>query len=61
MELRKLSRTLRIGALALAVSGILDIAVYLLANYHAPSWALGVSWIAMAALLAVIPVTWGEK
>lgn len=61
MEPRQLSKILRIGALALAASGILDITVYLLDGYHAPAWALGISWIAVAVLLAVISVTWGRE
>jgi len=58
MELKNLNRTLRIASVILAISGFLDLALYFLENFHAPSWVLGVSWLAIALLLGVIPVTW---
>jgi len=60
-DLRSLSRIMRIGSIVLAISGIIDYALWLYADYHAPSWVLGISWMTIAILLAVIPVTWREK
>ena len=59
-DLRKLSKIMRIGSIILGVSGIIDYALWFYLDFHAPSWVLGVSWIVMAILLAVIPVTWRE-
>jgi len=58
MKPENLSRTLRIASVILAISGFLDLALYFLENFHAPSWVLGVSWLAIAILVGVIPVTW---
>ena len=49
-----LNRTLKIGSVILLISGVLDITIFLLFKYHAPSWVLGITWISMAALLLAI-------
>ena len=61
LDRRRLSRIMRIGSIILGVSGILDYALWFYLDYHIPAWVLGVSWIVMAILLAVIGVTWEEK
>lgn len=50
----KLNKLLRVGAVILAFSGFMDMLVYFLNNYHAPSWVLGITWISIAALLLAV-------
>jgi len=33
------------AAVILFISGILDIMLYFMDGYHAPSWVLGITWI----------------
>jgi len=46
--LKLLSNALKIGAVILFISGILDIMLYILDGYEAPSWVLGILWITLA-------------
>ena len=48
VELRLLNNALKIAAIILFISGILDIVLYLVDGYQAPSWVLGILWITLA-------------
>ena len=48
VELRLLNNVLKISAVILFISGILDIVLYLVDGYEAPSWVLGILWITLA-------------
>ena len=48
VELRLLNNALKIAAIILFISGILDIVLYLVDGYEAPSWVLGILWITLA-------------
>lgn len=47
----------KVSAIVLAFSGVMDLAVYLLYNYHAPAWVLGVTWLSLSALMAALAAT----
>ena len=49
MELRQLlNNAFKSAAIILFISGILDIVLYLVDGYQAPSWVLGILWITLA-------------
>ena len=48
VELRLLSSIFKSAAIILFISGILDIVLYILDDYQAPSWVLGILWITLA-------------
>ena len=48
VELRLLSSIFKSAAIILFISGILDIVLYLVDGYQAPSWVLGILWITLA-------------
>ena len=45
VELKLLNSVFRAAAVILFISGILDIMLYFMDGYHAPSWVLGITWI----------------
>ena len=49
--LRLLNNALKIAAVILFISGILDIMLYFMDGYHAPSWVLGITWIMIGFML----------
>jgi len=51
MKLRTFVLACSIG---MAFHGCMDLAVFLLNNYHAPSWTLGVAWLFNAVLLYLL-------
>ena len=48
VELRLLSSIFKSAAIILFISGILDIVLYIVDGYQAPSWVLGILWITLA-------------
>ena len=49
MELRQLLNNIfKSAAIILFISGILDIMLYIMDGYQAPSWVLGILWITLA-------------
>jgi len=48
---RLVRRAFIAASIILLLSGIMDLAVYMISRFHAPAWALGASWIAMAIML----------
>ena len=51
VELRLLSSIFKSAAIILFISGIIDIMLYLIDGYHAPSWVLGITWIMIGFML----------
>ena len=45
VELRLLNSIFKSAAIILFISGIIDIMLYFMDGYHAPSWVLGITWI----------------
>jgi len=51
VELRLLNSIFKSAAIILFISGIIDIMLYLIRGYHAPSWILGITWIMIGFML----------
>ena len=51
VELRLLNSIFKSAAIILFISGVIDIMLYLIRGYHAPSWVLGITWIMIGFML----------
>ena len=57
MKNQSLNKVLKLGSIILIFSGFMDMLVYFLFNYRAPSWVLGITLISIAAILLAVSKT----